>query len=60
AFKNYVGFYATPTGHAAFADELSQYKQGKGSVRFLLNRPVPLDLIRRMVEFRANENSAVT
>jgi uncharacterized protein YdhG (YjbR/CyaY superfamily) len=32
AFKNHVGFYAIPSGHLHFADELAQYKQGKGSV----------------------------
>lgn len=31
AFNKHIGFYATPTGHSAFADELSHYKQGKGS-----------------------------
>ncbi len=56
AFKSHIGFYATPTGHAEFADELSKYKQGKGSVQFPLNKPMPLDLIGRIVEFRVNEN----
>ncbi|MDR2928494.1 MAG: DUF1801 domain-containing protein, partial [Cytophagaceae bacterium] len=53
-FKNHVGFYATPAGHEAFADELSHYKQGKGSVQFLLNKPVPYDLIKRMVKYKAD------
>jgi uncharacterized protein YdhG (YjbR/CyaY superfamily) len=35
-YKNHIGFYATPTGHEAFAEELSIYKQGKGSVQFPL------------------------
>ena len=52
AFKNYVGFYATPTGHEAFNEELSHYKQGKGSVQFPLKEPMPLDLIARIVKFR--------
>jgi len=30
AYKNHIGFYATPTGHAAFKKELSVYKEGKG------------------------------
>ncbi|PKP07942.1 MAG: hypothetical protein CVU09_17750 [Bacteroidetes bacterium HGW-Bacteroidetes-4] len=58
AFKKHLGFYATPSGHEAFADELSKYKQGKGSVQFPLNKPLPFDLIRRMVAFRVNENQA--
>lgn len=51
-YKGHVGFYATPTGHEAFKDELSPYKQGKGSVQFPLNEPLPLDLVKRIVAFR--------
>ena len=58
AFKNHIGFYATPTGHAEFADELAKYKQGKGSVQFPLNEPIPYDLIKRIVVFRVKGNSA--
>jgi len=56
AFKKHIGFYATPTGHEMFKNELSGYKQGKGSVQFPLNKPIPLDLIGRIVEFRVLEN----
>lgn len=59
-YKNHIGFYATPTGHEAFASELSVYKQGKGSVQFALNQPIPYDLIRRIVAFRSAENLAKT
>lgn len=54
-YKNHIGFYATPTGHQAFVEELSKYKQGKGSVQFPLNQPLPLDLIKRIVKFRVSE-----
>lgn len=56
AFKNHIGFYATPTGHKKFANELSKFKQGKGSVQFPLKEPIPFDLIGRIVEFRVKEN----
>ncbi len=56
AFKNHVGFYATPTGHHEFKSELSQYKQGKGSVQFPLNKPIPYQLIQKIVKFRVKEN----
>lgn len=52
AYKSHIGFYATPTGHAAFKKELSKYKQGKGSVQFPLTGPTPLALIDRIVGFR--------
>lgn len=57
-FKGHIGFYATPAGHAEFARELSKYKQGKGSVQFPLDKPIPYDLIGRIVEFRVRENTA--
>ena len=56
AFKNHIGFYATPTGHSEFAKELSKYKQGKGSVQFPIDQPMPLKLIAQIVEFRVLEN----
>ena len=59
-FKKHIGFYATPTGHAEFAKELSMYKQGKGSVQFPLGKSIPYELIRRMVAFRVKENAAKT
>lgn len=52
-FKNHVGFYATPNGHAAFAEDFSKYKQGRGSVQFPNDQPLPLDLVKRVVQFRA-------
>ncbi len=57
-YKNYIGFYATPTGHTKFEKELSRYKQGKGSVQFPLDEPMPLDLIAKIVKFRVQENLA--
>ena len=55
-YKNHIGFYATPSGHEAFKEDLSVYKQGKGSVQFPLNKPMPLDLIERITKFRVEEN----
>lgn len=57
-YKHHLGFYATPTGHEAFTEALSAYKQGKGSVQFPLDQDIPFDLIRRMVAFRVKENSS--
>ena len=57
-YEKHIGFYATPTGHREFAEELSKYKQGKGSVQFPLYKPIPFNLIARIVEFRVVENSA--
>ena len=56
AFKNHIGFYPIPSGVEALEKELSPYKQGKGSVQFPIDQPVPYDLVRRIVTFRVNEN----
>ena len=51
-FKTHIGFYATPNGHEAFAQDFAKYKQGKGSVQFPLSEPLPIDLIKRVVQYR--------
>lgn len=54
-YKNHIGLYAKPITHEKFKEELSCYKQGKGSVQFPLNQPLPVELIKRMVSFRVSE-----
>lgn len=56
AYKNHIGLYPTPNGIEAFAGELSRYEGGKGSKKFPINEPLPLDLISRIVKFRVAEN----
>ncbi|MGE3310586.1 MAG: iron chaperone [Limisphaerales bacterium] len=55
AFQRHIGFYPTPSAIAAFKAELAGYKSAKGSIQFPLDKPIPLPLIRRMVEYRVNE-----
>lgn len=57
AFKNHIGFYPAPTGIAAFEKELAIYKQGKGSVQFPINEPMPLKLIEKIVKFRIEQQN---
>ncbi|WP_140486091.1 iron chaperone [Flavobacterium sp. GSA192] len=56
AYKNHIGLYATPSGHTQFSEALSKYKQGKGSVQFPLDAPIPYELIKQIVAFRVKEN----
>jgi len=56
AFKRHVGFYPIPSAIEAFREELEPYKSGKGSARFPSGKPLPTDLIRRIIEFRVAEN----
>jgi len=56
AFKNHIGLYPTPSGTERFRKELSSYEAGKGSIRFPLDKPIPYDLIAKIVKFRVREN----
>lgn len=56
AYKNHIGFYPTPGAIVAFKKELSQFKQAKGSIRFPIDKPLPLSLIVKIVKYRVKEN----
>lgn len=56
-YDKHIGLYATPTGHEAFKDDFANYKTGKGSAQFPLDKPMPVELIKRIVAFRIKEIS---
>lgn len=56
-YEKHVGFYPTGTGIKAFEKELEGYKWSKGAVQFPLDKPLPVDLIVRMVKFKVEENA---
>jgi uncharacterized protein YdhG (YjbR/CyaY superfamily) len=56
-YKNHIGFYPAPSGIEAFQKELPAFKGAKGSVQFPLDKPMPYDLISRIVKYRAAENT---
>ncbi len=55
-YKNHIGFYPAGSVIEAFKSEISSYKGGKGTLRFSLQEPLPLELIYRMVLYRVKEN----
>jgi uncharacterized protein YdhG (YjbR/CyaY superfamily) len=55
-FKKHIGFYPTPSTIKAFKKELSKYKTAKGSIQFPLEKPLPLDLIKKITTFRVKES----
>ena len=57
-YENHIGFYPTPSGIEAFKKELGVYKGAKGSVQFPIDQPLPLGLIKKIVQFRIKENAA--
>ena len=56
AFKNHIGFFPKASGIAAFKKKLTGYTVGKGGVQFPLDEPIPIELIKEIVEFRIAEN----
>lgn len=60
AFKNHIGFYPTPSAITQFSKELSNYEFSKGAIKFPLNEPIPLELIKKIVEFRVKEDTNKT
>ena len=57
-YKNHISLYPAPRGNELFKEELSAYKGGKGTVQFPLDKPMPFNLITRIVKFRIKENEA--
>ena len=56
AYKNHIGFYPGASGVAHFISELSNYNTSKGTIKFQLDEKIPYDLIKKITEFRVNEN----
>jgi uncharacterized protein YdhG (YjbR/CyaY superfamily) len=56
AWKSHISLYPAPIGVEEFQEDLSHYKTSKGTVQFPLDKPLPLDLVRRMVEYRLKPN----
>ena len=60
AYKTHIGFYALPKAVALFKEQLSDYSISKGTIRFPLDKPLPLQLIKTLVKYRVEENKALS
>jgi uncharacterized protein YdhG (YjbR/CyaY superfamily) len=58
AHKNHIGFYPTASPIIAFKKELTPYKLSKGAIQFPIEKPIPFDLVKKIVKFRVKENGA--
>jgi len=56
AFKNHIGFFPTSSAMEVFKEEVKEYKTGKGTLRFPMDKPMPLDLVKKIVKYRVKEN----
>jgi uncharacterized protein YdhG (YjbR/CyaY superfamily) len=57
AYARHIGFYPTPSAIQAFAADLVGFVTSKGTVQFPLDKPLPVALIRKMVQYRLTEES---
>jgi uncharacterized protein YdhG (YjbR/CyaY superfamily) len=57
AYKKHIGFYPTASGIIAFQDQILDYKSSKGAIQFPIDKPMPLDLIERIVKYRIEANA---
>lgn len=55
AYKSHIGFYPTPNGLEAFAQDLKMYQTSKGTAQFQLTEPIPFDLVKKITKFRAEQ-----
>ena len=55
-FKKHIGFYPMPSAVKAFGKELKDFKTAEGSIQFPLEKPLPLTLIKKIVNFRVKES----
>lgn len=56
-YENNVGVYGASTTFQKLEKELAPYIAGKGTLRFPIDKPIPLDLIKKVVKLRAQENT---
>ena len=54
-WKDHISIYPIPSGTDAFNKEVSQYAEGKGTLKFPIDKPLPLKLITKIVKFRVAE-----
>jgi uncharacterized protein YdhG (YjbR/CyaY superfamily) len=55
-FKDHYGFFPGPSGIDAFEKELVPYRSGKGTLRFPFNKPIPWDILKKVIQYRVEEN----
>ncbi|HTA27505.1 MAG TPA: DUF1801 domain-containing protein [Bacteroidia bacterium] len=53
---HHIGFYPHGATMEKFKKELARYKQTKGSIRFPMDEPIPIALIKKMVKLRVKEH----
>lgn len=55
-WKNHISIYPIPAGTEAFNKQVSKYVEGKGTLKFPIDKPLPIRLITKIVKLRVAEN----
>ena len=50
-WKHHISLYPMPAGDEAFQQELAHYKKARGTIQFLLDKPIPYDFVEKTVTF---------
>ncbi len=55
-WKKHISLYPVPAGDEAFESEVSQYVDGKGTVKFPLDEPLPMKLVKKIIKLHLSQN----
>ncbi|NTU55572.1 MAG: hypothetical protein HGA79_04925 [Anaerolineales bacterium] len=55
-WKKHISLYPIPAGDEAFEKAISRYVDGRGTLKFPLDEPLPLKLIERVVNLHVEAN----
>lgn len=55
-WKNHISLYPIPVGSETFNKQIAKYVEGKGTLKFPINKPLPLKLINKIVKLKLAEN----
>lgn len=59
-WKKHISLYPIPAGDEAFEEEVSRYADGKGTVKFLLDKPMPMRLVKKIIKLHLAQNLKMT
>ena len=54
-WTSHISLYPVPKGDAAFQEDIKPYVGGKGTLKFVLNKPIPYDLIKKVASVHLEE-----
>ena len=60
AFKDHYSFYPCPRGINTLEKKLAQYRTGKATLKFSIDKPIPWDIIKQVIQFRVKEKLTKT